>query len=299
MALFKSLHNVFRRPDENASHTNTTHLPPQSFNQPPPSTLLPLNLPSKLLGSPHIPEETPDLYYEDRALGHSISNLEQVRIALSQLTASTNEHKDMLIAVANSERTLGDTMTDVMEPRHYDRDDDYDDLNVGDNDDNADDGHFSGHLPIDAREMQRALGRGLASHAEATVKLGSAMSGPINELTGSFEERYARKIVPLKRRYGDQKGQYLKYMRNADLAESDDKRSYYEALAEAAKPVWVATSTELRTESDVMCELTAKNMAKWSRNLAMQHERALAIAAANFKDAFNKAKSMTSLSRAK
>lgn len=323
MALFKSIGNVFRRPDERRSHdgggVGTENM---ASGMLPSGTgpLLPHGLSSKLLGvgagNPNLSEESPDLYYEDRALGHSIHGLEEVRLALRELTQAANEHKDMLIATANSERALGDALTDVMEPSRF-RDDDssngdhraseYADLALDDEaagkhkssgrDENSPASHFSNYLPIDAREAQKALGRGLACHSDATVKLSVALSAPINDLTRSFEERYNRKIVPLRRRYIDQKGQYLKYKRNADMAESDEKRSYYEALAEAAKPVWMRTSTELRTESDVMTELTAKNMAKWSRSLALQHERALAIAAANFADAFNRAKTLPSLSR--
>lgn len=241
-------------------------------------------------------------------------------MALRDVTAAANEHKEMLVASANSERNLGDALAHVMRPVRFARDKDdsgsddgrdraseFADLALSEaaaaahkssgRDENSPATHFSNYLPMDAREAQKALGRGLVSHSDGTIKLSVAMSSPINDLTRSFEERYSRKIVPLRRRYMDQKGQYLKYKRNADMADSDEKRSYYEALAEAAKPVWMRTSTELRTESDVMTELTAKNLSKWSRSLALQHERALAIAAANFADAFNRAKALTSLNR--
>lgn len=319
MTLFKSIGNVFKRPDERVSFDQPdSHSHIYGTSAAASSTLLSLGLPAKLLGvagCPHPPEESPDLYYEDRPLGHSIHGLEEVRLALRELAHAANEHKDMLIACANSERALGDTLADVMEPARFDdrdsedgRASEYADLAISDaaaathksagRDENSPASHFSNYLPIEAREAQKALGRGLVSHSDATIKLSVALSSPINELTGSFEERYNRKIVPLRKRYIDQKGQYLKYKRNADMAESDEKRSYYEALAEAAKPVWMRTSTELRTESDVMTELTARNMAKWSRSLALQHERALAIAAANFADAFNHAKTLPALSRA-
>lgn len=307
MALFKSIGNVFRRPEERLSL--------EGAGEQPPSTLLASTLSSKLLpASGAVSDETPDLYYEDRALGHSIHGLEEVRLALRDLAAAANEHKDMLVAAANSERSMGDALASAMRPDRDDASDDgreraseFADLALSEaaaaahksvgRDENSPATHFSNYLPLDAREAQKALGRGLVSHSDATIKLSVAISSPINDLTRSFEERYSRKILPLRRRYMDQKGQYLKYKRNADMADSDEKRSYYEALAEAAKPVWMRTSTELRTESDVMTELTAKNMAKWSRSLALQHERALAIAAANFADAFNRAKSLSSLSR--
>lgn len=294
MALLRNIGNVFRRDDRTDQTTDHTFTP----------SIITTSFSSKIMGVGDVPiEDSPDLYYEDRPLGASIHTLEQIRLSLRELAAAANEHKDMLAATANTEKALGDVLADVLHPQfvHPDSDDDpYTDITVDDppQDENAGNNHFSSYLPIEAREAQKALGRGLACHSDATVKLSVAISAPINDLTRSFEDRYSRKIIPLRRRYIDQKGQYLKYKRNADMAETDEKKSYYEALAEAAKPVWMRTSTELRTESDVMTELTAKNMAKWSKSLALQHERALAIAAANFADAFNRAKTLPSLSRA-
>ena len=254
---------------------------------------------TKLLGA--LLEETPDLYYEDRPLGKSIQSLEAVRIALHDLASAANEHKDMLIACASTERGLGAHLADMLEPPRargardgYEDEDGDPDLSRENRAPTGGSGgssnHFAKYLTVDTIEAQKVLGRGLEAHAESTIKLATALSNPINDLERSFEERFARKIVPLRKRYIDQKGQYLKYKRLAEVSENDEKRSYFEALAEAAKPVWLRTSTELRTESDVMTELTARNMAKWSRSLALQHERALAIAAANFADAFTRAK---------
>lgn len=291
MPLLRSIGNRFRRDDRADDHTDAFAQNPSSLS-------------SKLLGENLPPEESPDLYYEDRPLGTSIHSLEEIRVALQELASAANEHKEMLIASANTERSLGSALSEVMDATrfvspHDQEKDAFNDLSLGDarKSENNATNHFSNYLPIDAREAQKALGKGLSFHSDATTKLSVAISAPINDLTRSFEERYTRKIVPLRKRYIDQKGQYLKYKRNADMADTDEKRSYYEALAEAAKPVWTRTSTELRTESDVMTELTAKNMAKWSRSLALQHERALAIAAANFADAFNRAKNLPSLSR--
>lgn len=229
-------------------------------------------------------DETPDLYSEDRPLGLSIRGLEEVRGALKELTLAANTHKERLIAQATTERMLGENLSDMMPMLGGDEEDD------GMGGENEASRHFSRFLRTEDVEATRELGRGLGAHAESTIKLANAFSNPICDLQRAFEDRFARKITPLRRRYVDQKGQYLKYKRHADVADNDEKRSYYEALAEAAKPVWLRTSTELRTESEVMTELTARNMAKWSRSLALQHERAIAISAANFADAFHRAK---------
>lgn len=279
MSILRTI-NIFRRPDS----------PPPSYETESVSKI------------DDMPEEAPDLYYDDRSLGNSIHALQDIRLSLRQLAVAANEHKHILVATANSATNLGNVLKDVVTEPQFPNNDpgDFDDLTVSDTRNTENERpclHFSSYLPLEAREAQKALGRGLVHHSDATIKLSVALSTPINDLLRSFEDRYSRKIIPLRKRYIDQKGQYLKYNRNADMSETDEKRSYYHALADAAKPVWQRTSTELRTEAEVMTELTAKNMAKWSRSLAMQHERALAIATANFADAFHRAKSLPSLSR--
>lgn len=233
--------------------------------------------------TPIMADETPDLYAEDLQLGFSIRELEDVRGRLRELTNRAGALKDSLIATAGTERSLGENLGDMLAPPMQ-----------GENDgmENPSDSvpHFTRFLRSEDITAQRELGQGLSLHADSTVKLANAFANPLGDLQRSFEERITRKITPLRKRYVDQKGQYLKYKRQAHVADNDERRSYYEALAEAAKPVWLRTSTELRTEANVMTELTARNMAKWARSLALQHERALAIAAANFSEAFQQAK---------
>lgn len=257
--------------------------------------------------SMHQAEESPDMYYEDRELGSAIRALEDVRASLRNLTDAANEHKDMLCAAGTSQRNLGEQLTEALES-HDSSDrwndsavtehaDSFADLDTGANGPSRDESDaatpqntIAKFLSDEAIEAQRVLGQSFVAQASAMIKLGIALSNPINELQTSFEERFSRKIVPLRRRYVDQKGQYLKYMRQSDAAEEDEKRSYYDALAQAAKPVWVRTSKELRMEAHVMTEMTSRNIARWSKTLALQHERSLAIAAANFSEAITRAK---------
>lgn len=299
--LLRSIGNVFRRLepfDGNDGHTKHT---------------LDSGILSGMLGPRRLEGgldgETPDLYYEDRRLGESIQALEQIRSSLRHLTQCANSHSQMLVMSASSQRDLGEALTDAVTPQsaafdqHKDSDDrtaDLTDLAVASVRSNGPTGSTPYHttfLSPQAIDAQVTLGKGLSVLAEVSTKLSVAISSPINDLTKSFDDRYSRKIVPLRRRYVDQKGQYLKYKRYADMAETDEKRSYFEALAEAAKPVWIRTSTELLTEADVMAEITAKNMAQWSRTVALQHERALAISAANMAESFTAFKELSSLTK--
>ena len=282
MALFRNIGNRLRRGDDPAATAAAMEANAMMAAPKPPPPSISIQVTS---------DESPDLYSEDRPLGLSIRELEDVRNALQQLTASATAHKESLIATASTERALGMNLGDMLRLGNDDRSSS-DSLTLpGSQNANGENSqHFARFLRSEDTEAQRELGRGLESHAESTVKLANAFANPLADLQRSFEERFSRKIMPLRKRYVDQKGQYLKYRRNADVADNDERRSYYEALAEAAKPVWVRTSTELRTECNVMTELTARNMAKWSRSLALQHERALAIAAANFAEAFQQAK---------
>lgn len=297
LGLLRSIGNVFRRPDAIDGGESTLK---HTLD----GTILANMLgPRRMDGG--MDAESPDLYYEDRPLGASIHALEQIRLSLRHLTQCSNNHSQMLLMSANSQTQLGEALIDAVTPHTSstghrqssdDRAADLTDLavtSVRSNDgENLSAPHHATFLSPQAIDAQATHGRALSVLAEVSTKLSAAISTPINDLTKSFEDRYTRKIVPLRRRYMDQKGQYLKYKRCADMAETDEKRSYFEALAEAAKPVWLRTSTELRTEADVMTEITAKNMAQWSRTVALQHERALAISAANMAEAFTLAKEL-------
>jgi hypothetical protein len=259
-------------------------------------------------------EDMPDLYFEDLKLGETVRALEDVRRTLGEIAETVNDHKDMLCAAAGSQRAMGQLLVEAVEPRGTEQDlstsgsqlhkgqqqfpnNGYTDLDShlrqappAGGDENQDDTTVGKFLSLEAIAAQKSLGHSFVTQSGSMIKLATAFSNPINELHSSFEERYSRKIVPLRRRYMDQKGQYLKYKRYADAAEDDEKRSYYDALAQAAKPVWIRTSKELRTEAHVMTEVTSRNIAKWSKSLALQHERGLAVAASNFSDAFLRAK---------
>lgn len=131
--------------------------------------------------------------------------------------------------------------------------------------------------------LQSALGRGLRHvSGSAGHQLSNSIGRPISQLRSSFEERYARKIIPLLELYAEQKQAYLKYV--------NKKGEYVKALMEAMKPVWMRTSTRLRAEADVMACLTMRRVARWVKGVTSQQERALAVAAANMKEAFERAR---------
>lgn len=299
MAIFRTIGNRFRRPDVmDASPYDSPSTP-----DPQPAPSLPAH------HEPAEPAESPDLYYEDRPLGISIQSLEQVRGALRQLSGAANDHSKVLQSSSSSLQSLGHTLQTVLDAKHPGEQQQQQDIEnlsgtvnshgpgAKDENDMEKDIHFANFLSKAAVDTQQSLGNGMIHLSQVSSKLSLAIAKPINDLMVSFEDRYVRKIIPLRKRYVDQKGQYLKYMRSADMADTDEKRSYYEALADASKPVWNRTSTELRTEADVMTELTAKNIAQWSRTIALQHERAFAISNANMADAFTRAKELTTLGK--
>lgn len=238
--------------------------------------------------------ETPDLYFADRDLGEAVRNLEDVRSVLHSLTNAAEAHKDMLTATAASQRELGEALQEALDVggrQSQGGEGEFTDLDVEETEEVL--GVVSSFLSDESCESQRCLGRSFVSHGVSMVKLGTAFCVPIADLSASFEDRIVRKIVPLRNRYADQKGQYLKYVRASDAAQDDEKRNYFDALAQAAKPIWVRTSKELRTEANVMTQLTSRNVAKWSRVMALQHERGLSIAATNYADAFSMAKDLS------
>lgn len=296
--MLKNIGQRFRRDENDAPDVNTENGQSEAWRPHFPNGHALL---AAKLGNAHFSEDSPDLYYEDRELGTAIRALEEVRQGLHSLAARATDHKENLIAAASTQRGLGEELILILEDGsshgahgHADENEEFDDLALdAQNDADAGDSgesevaKFLSHSAIDA---QKTLGRSFSVQATSMMKLAVAFSNPILELQSSFEERFTRKIIPLRKRYADQKGQYLKYKRLSDAAEEEEKRCYYDALAQAARPVWVRTSKELRTEAHVMTELSSRNVAKWSRGIALQHERSLAIAASNFADAFARAK---------
>lgn len=238
--------------------------------------------------------DAPDLWYEDRELGDTVRALEDVRGVLRAVAGAADAHKELLIAAAGSQRALGAALVEALDVGAREAEEEFGDLDVGGAGGGAGEalGVVAGFLSEASCDSQRSMGHSLVAHSGSVVKLGVAFCSPIADLLASFEERFARKIVPLRKRYADQKGQWMKYVRQGDAAEEDEKRNYFDALAQAARPVWVRTSKELRMEATVMTQLTSRNIARWSKGLALQHERALAIAAASYADAFTRAKAL-------
>lgn len=320
MTLLRSLGSRLRR-DENVPENDMDDLRHDSYVNAMPDVQKPrrghgINIPAGMnvnmnmnvhMGIHGHGGEPPDLYYEDRELGEAVRALEGVRETLASVTQAAGEHKEMLASAASSQRFLGETLCQAIDARpgqeafSGDRGggDNFSDLGLGGGgggggaEEDEEEGTVATFLSLENVDSIRTLGNSFVGNSAAVSKLGIAFFTPINDLQNSFEERFARKIVPLRKRYSDQKGQYLKYMRMSDAAEEEEKRSYYDALAQAAKPVWVRTSKELRMEASVMTQLTSRNIAKWSKGLALQHERGLAIAAANFSDSFTKAKALS------
>lgn len=138
--------------------------------------------------------------------------------------------------------------------------------------------------------LQSALGRGLR-HASSSFghALCSTIGNPISQLRTSFDDRFIRKIIPLLELYTEQKRAYLK-LSSGRGREGENER----ALRRAMRPVWMRTSMQLRSEADVMACLTMGRLDKWVRGVIIQQERGLAVAMVNMKEAFERARVMTS-----
>ena len=226
-------------------------------------------------------------FYADRDLGASVHNLEDVRTVLTDLANAADAHREMLSGNAASQRVFCEALINSL------------DNGRGDNDASL----RRRQRPYERRRQfshrrqlrlsTRSMGESFINHGTTMVKLGQAFCAFTAELLPSFEERIERNIVPLIKRYAHRKGQYLEYVRASDAAEDDEKRNYLDALAQAAQPVWVRTSKELRTEASFRSQLTSRSFAKWSRVMALQHERGLFIAATSYAGAFVKPKRST------
>lgn len=299
MTLLRNLGSRLRRTDENAADNARPSSASSGGYGAPPGAHKPARTLASFAhshGHAGAGADAPDLFYEDRELGAAVRALEDVRGVLHDVAGAAENHKDVLLAASASQRALGEVLAGALEvgKKQGGGEDGYDDLDLGGGGGGEDSlGVVAGFLSEESCESQRCLAQSFVVNSSSITKLGIAFCNPIADLLSAFEERFARKIVPLRKRYVDQKGQYLKYMRQSDAAEEDEKRNYFDALAQAAKPIWVRTSKELKMEAHVMTQLTSRNLAKWSKGLALQHERGLAIAAANYADAFTRAKALS------
>lgn len=221
--------------------------------------------------------DSADLYMNDLPLGTALRGLDAVRARLAALTDSATAHKAAVEAAAIAERSLGDLLSSAVLRGPPDR------AGSGGGSGGvvvAPPPAIRGYLPKVRVDAVGAVGHALAAEGVAAHAAAASSVAPLVGLLSAFEERYGRKVAPLRRRYATQKGDWLRFVRQAEaagLVEGPDdggggkeagKRRKLEALAGAAAPVWKRTSAELKAEASALAELTAWNLSQWALGVA-------------------------------
>lgn len=188
-----------------------------------------------------------EIYDEDEELLHSVTALDELRTMLRSMSAAVETHRKNVLAMAASERALGELMsapssvvTELLERQ----------------------------IPSNRIECQISLGTAQVSAASSLSRYALDMSTPMADLIRTFEETYISKITPLKKLYASQKTEYTRYIRQAAACDDQVRRSNLESIAQSARPVWERTSETLCSEIQSLVSYAASNLSEWMLNVA-------------------------------
>lgn len=188
-----------------------------------------------------------EIFDEDEDLLAAVTALDDLRALLTSLSRIVDAHRRNLLAVAATERQLGELLstpsaavTDILQS----------------------------HVAPARIDAQAALGVAQVHASTSLSRFALDMATPMVDLSRNFEERFVSSIAPLKKLYIYQKAEYVKFAKQAASCEEPPRREALEATAAAARPVWERTSVTLRSEIQSVVAYTISNMSEWMLNVA-------------------------------
>lgn len=202
-----------------------------------------------------------EIYEQDEALLSAVIDIENLRDLLTSIAASVDQHRTRLLDLARTQKTLAETLSTPSElvlPL------------------------LRKHLPSDQLDAQLALGPAQMIAANALSRFALDMATPMADLSRTFEQAYAAKVSPLKRRYITQKADYFRCLRQAAASEDPVRRDTLNAVAEGAIPGWRATSETLVAEIKSLLSYTISNLSEWSLNVTQAEAETYARSARAF-----------------
>lgn len=201
-----------------------------------------------------------ELFDEDEELLLALNSLDELRALLRALAAAVDAHRRNLLAVAATERALGEM---VSAPASA----------VAD--------LLHAHVAPARLDAQVALGAAQVSASASISRFALDMATPMLDLSRTFEEAFASKISALKKLYANQKTEYTRYVRQAAACDEPMRRSNLESIADSARPVWERTSETLRAEIQTLVTNATANMSEWMLNVAQaeaeMHKRSATV----------------------
>mmetsp|Transcript_10171 Transcript_10171/g.14708 ORF Transcript_10171/g.14708 Transcript_10171/m.14708 type:complete len:252 (-) Transcript_10171:331-1086(-) len=203
------------------------------------------------------------LYIEDEELADSVKSLEAVRSAFKDMVAAVSLHYKALRHEAEAEKKLGEKLLQVAA--------------------------FEKFYTADTITAHVAVGKAEIAASIVMEKFAADMNAPLQQISRRYEETYMKQITPLQKRYQTQKTDYLKYKNQVEREDDETKRSNLLALADAAKPVWMDTSIQLRKVCEKLATEIANSLTEWTKKMVTVQRDALVNLSESFKDAAEKA----------
>lgn len=205
-----------------------------------------------------------EIYQDDESLLVSLTDLDHLRLTIQSLASSVEQQRSRLLENAKAQKQVAAILSSPAEPV----------LTI-----------LRKQLPPSHLEAQLALGASQQTSAAALSRFALDMSTPMADLSRTFEEAYSAKILPLKKRYINQKVNYLRTLHQAEAAVDDpQRRQAFLDSANATAPTWRATSDSLMAEIQSLISYTVSNLSEWSLNVAQAEAETYARLARTYED---------------
>lgn len=188
-----------------------------------------------------------EIYQDDERLLDALVELDTLRAMLQKLSAAVDQHRTRLLDVARTEHTLADILSSPND--HL--------LTL-----------LRKQLTPARVDAQLTLGAAQLSVSNAVSRFALDMSTPMADLSRTFDEAYSGKITPLLKRYYSQKGEYLRFIRQAAATEDALKKDNLSSMAQSALPTWRGTSDTLMAEIQSLMSYTTSHLSEWTLNVA-------------------------------
>ena len=204
-----------------------------------------------------------EIFQDDEQLQVALEELEHLRVHLTTISASVEQHRTRLIQLATTQKQLADNLAAPSEQILV---------------------LFRKHHPASHLNAQLSLGNAQMNAANALSRFALDMATPMADLSRTFEESYIAKIMPLRKRYTVQKSEYLKYLRQAANEENAAKAENFNSIAQSSVPGWRSTSETLMAEIQSLLSYTLTNLSEWTLNVAQAEAETYARTARLFED---------------
>lgn len=180
-----------------------------------------------------------DAYEADYPLYEILSVLDDLRTLVSDLATQAEAHKRAMLQLTRVEKQLSSSLS----PESA----------LGD--------VLQSYVPKDALAAQFAFVQSQQSAASCLQAYAMDVYPPIVDLARTFEDSYADKIVPLRKRYLAQKNEWNRLRRQT---EADG----FDTLIETTATMWRATSETLSAECRALISYCTAKISEWTLNVA-------------------------------